>query len=84
MPHSGVLSVKADECAGITGESTNSDTALISLTVISTSFNILVKIFTVVNFAIQLYEEAATLYEKAQYWNKAAAVYIKSKNWYDI
>ena len=32
-------------------------------------------------FAIQLYEEAATLYEKAQYWNKAAAVYIKSKNW---
>ena len=32
-------------------------------------------------FFIQLYPEAAALYEKAHSWDKAASVHIKSKNW---
>ena len=31
---------------------------------------------------MQLYAEAAVMYDKAQCWDKAAGVYIKSKNWY--
>ena len=30
---------------------------------------------------LQLYSEAGDLYEKAQNWDKAAAVYIKIKSW---
>lgn len=33
-------------------------------------------------FVLQLYAEAAVLYDRAQCWDKAAAVYIKNKNWY--
>ena len=29
----------------------------------------------------QQYSESALLFEKGQYWEKAAAVYIKTKNW---
>ena len=29
----------------------------------------------------QQYTESAVLYEKGQYWDKAAAVYMKTKNW---
>ena len=29
----------------------------------------------------QQYSESAMLFEKGQYWEKAAAVYIKTKNW---
>ena len=35
-------------------------------------------------FVLQLYAEAAVLYDKAECWDKAAAVYIKNKNWYGI
>ena len=35
-------------------------------------------------FVLQLYAEAAVLYDKAQCWDKAAAVYIKNKDWYGI
>lgn len=31
---------------------------------------------------MQLYAEAAVMYDKAQCWDKAAGVYIKSKNWH--
>jgi WD repeat-containing protein 19 len=31
--------------------------------------------------SFQQYGESAVLYEKAEYWDKAAAVYIKTKNW---
>ena len=30
---------------------------------------------------LQLYAEAGVLYEKAQNWDEAAAVYIKIKSW---
>lgn len=30
---------------------------------------------------IQQYSEAAQLYEKGQYYDKAASVYIRCKNW---
>ena len=32
-------------------------------------------------FFFQQYSESALLFEKGQYWEKAAAVYIKTKNW---
>lgn len=31
----------------------------------------------------QQFSEAAQLYEKGQYYDKAASVYIRSKNWWD-
>lgn len=33
---------------------------------------------------LQQYSEAAQLYEKGQYYDKAASVYIRCKNWYRI
>ena len=32
-------------------------------------------------FFFQQYSESALLFEKGQYWEKAAVVYIKTKNW---
>lgn len=33
---------------------------------------------------LQQYSEAAQLYEKGQYYDKAAYVYIRCKNWYEL
>lgn len=33
---------------------------------------------------LQQYSEAAQLYENGQYYDKAASVYIRCKNWYKI
>ena len=30
---------------------------------------------------MQLYAEAGVLYDRAESWDKAASVYVKSKNW---
>lgn len=34
-------------------------------------------------FFLQQFSEAAQLYEKGQYYDKAASVYIRCKNWWD-
>ena len=32
-------------------------------------------------YYVQMYNEAGALYEKCDAWEKAASVYVKSKNW---
>lgn len=39
------------------------------------------KLYMIVSFYFQQWSEAAMLYEKGGYFDKAAAVYIRSKNW---
>lgn len=43
----------------------------------------LVFLFLIVTI-LQQYSEAAQLYENGQYYDKAASVYIRCKNWYKI
>lgn len=37
--------------------------------------------FLFISFFLQQFSEAAQLYERGQYYDKAASVYIRSKNW---
>lgn len=40
--------------------------------------------FLVYKYWFQQWTEAATLYEQGGYYDKAASVYIRAKNWYAI
>ena len=37
--------------------------------------------YLIISFYIQMYNEAGVLFEKCELWEKAAGVYVKSKNW---
>lgn len=57
----------------VSGRSQSSDVFLIVFLFISSS--------VVFSSALQQFSEAAQLYEKGQYYDKAASVYIRCKNW---